>query len=126
MAVKAYRITPSLGPDLMTVVKKDRAWYDPAGKSAAGAGQAMTPQTGTTVEGSDGRRWMWVQVGTQISADATNETEVAVTDAGIGADPRYTIAGGSGGWYVMSKADNGGIGTLAVGDRLWIAKGTAA
>lgn len=121
-----FRTTPSLGPDLREIVKHDKAWYDPAGKGAAGAGQAMSPQTGDTCFGSDGRLYMWAESAGSLSIHASNNTQLAVTDNGASADPRFTFAAGSDGWYIGPQtAYDGGYTAFAAGDRCWIAKGTA-
>lgn len=124
--VSPFRMNPSLGPDLHQVVKSDLAWYDPAGKGAGGAGRAMSPQTGDTAFGDDGRLYMWVESSGSISIHASNNTQVAITDNGVSADPRFTIATGSGGWYLGPQTSYGGVTALAAGDRCWVAKGTAA
>lgn len=121
--VSPFRMNPSLGPDLHQVVKSDLAWYDPAGKGAAGAGQAMSPQTGDTAFGDDGRLYMWVEASGSITVAASPGTQVAITDNGVSADPRFTVAAGSDGWYAPHTGFYSG--TIAAGDRFWIAKGTA-
>lgn len=122
-----FRTNPSLGPQLNAPVLSDQAWYDGAGRAAAGAGQAMSPQTGDISVGDDGRQYMWVEVaGSAITVHATNETQVAITVGAQTADPRVTIAtDGSGGWYVLPQSKNGGVASLPVGSRVWVAKGTA-
>lgn len=125
--VSPFRTNPSLGPDLNTVVQPNQAWYEGAGRLASGNGQSLSPQTGDISEGDDGRRYMWVQVAASaITPHASNETQVAITDNGVGTDPRFTIETGSGGWYVMPQSRNGGVTSLLIGARVWVAKGAAA
>ena len=118
-----FRMNPSLGPNLHQVVKADLAWYEGAGKGAAGAGQAMSPQTGDTAFGDDGREYMWVEASGTIAVAAAPGTQVALTVNASTADPRVTAAAGAGGWY----APNTGYysGTIVAGDRFWAVKGTA-
>lgn len=118
-----FRTNPSLGPDLHTVVKSDKAWYDGAGKGAAGAGQAMSPQAGDTAMGDDGRQYMWVEASATITVAASPGTQVALTVNAATADPRVTAAAGSGGWYAPHTGYYSG--TIVAGDRFWAAKGTA-
>lgn len=126
MTTSPFRMNPSLGPDLHQVVLNDQAWYEGAGRGAAGAGQAMSPQTGDKAEGDDGRDWMYVEVaGGTITPHATNETQGTLTVNAAGSDPRVTVAVGSGGWYIMPQSKNGGVASLPNGTRIWVAKGTA-
>jgi hypothetical protein len=116
-------MSPSLGPDLHQVVKSDQAWYEGAGRGAAGAGQPMSPQTGDTCFGDDGREYMWVEASGSITVAASPGTQVSLTVNAAGNDPRVTAASGSGGWYAPHTGWYSG--TLAAGDRFWVAKGTA-
>lgn len=116
-----YRTNPSLGPNLWQVVKKDQAYYEGAGRGAAGAGQAMSPQTGDTSMGDDGRQYMWVQASGTITVAASPGTQVALTVNT--SNPRVTAAAGSGGWYAPNTDYYSG--TLVAGDRFWVVKGTA-
>lgn len=118
-----FRTNPSLGPDLFQVVKSDKAWYDGAGKGAAGAGQAMSPQTGDTALGDNGRMYMWVEASGNITVAASPGTQISLTVNADGADPRVTAAAGSGGWYAPHTGYYSG--TIVAGDRFWAAKGTA-
>lgn len=118
-----FRMNPSLGPNLHQVVKADQAWYEGAGKGAAGAGQAMSPQTGDTASGDDGREYMWVEASGTITVAASPGTQVALTVNAADADPRVTAAAGAGGWYAPHTGYY--TGTLVAGDRFWVAKGTA-
>ena len=118
-----FRTNPSLGPNLHQVVKSDQAWYDGAGRAASGAGQAMSPQTGDTAFGENGRLYMWVEASGSITVASSPGTQVALTDNGATADPRFTAAAGSGGWYAPHTGYY--TGTLVAGDRFWAAKGTA-
>lgn len=123
MTTSPFRTNPSLGPDLFQVVKSDLAWYEGAGRGAAGAGQAMSPQTGDTAFGDDGREYMWVEASGTITVAASPGTQVALTVNAAGTDPRVTAAAGSGGWYAPHTGYY--TGTLVAGDRFWVAKGTA-
>lgn len=118
-----FRTNPSLGPNLHQVVKSDEAWYDGAGRAASGAGQAMSPQTGDTAFGENGRLYMWVEASGSITVAASPGTQVALTDNGATAEPRFTAAAGAGGWYAPHTGYY--TGTLVAGDRFWVAKGTA-
>lgn len=121
--ISPFRTSPSLGPDLNQVVKSDLAWYDGAGRSAAGAGQAMSPVTGDLAFGDDGRTYMWVESTGTIVVAASPGTQVSVTVNAATADPRVTVDTGSGGWYAPHTGFYSG--TLVAGDRFWVAKGTA-
>lgn len=110
----AFRTTPSLGPELTTVVKKDQVWYN--GNNVA------TPELGNTEIGSDGRFYIWVEASGAISLASTEVQLEAptVTD--------YIIGTGSGGFYTAVTTANvvpAGTTALAAGDRFWAAKGTA-
>lgn len=118
-----FRVTPNLGPNLWQVVKDNQAWYEGAGTGAAGAGQAMSPQTGVTAFGDDGREYMWVEASGTITVAASPGTQVSVTVNASTADPRVTVATGAGGWYAPHTGYY--TGTLVAGDRFWVAKGTA-
>lgn len=118
-----FRTNPSLGPNLNTVVKDDQAWYDGAGRLAGGTGQVMSPQTGDTSLGDDGRLYMWVQATGAIVVAASPGTQVTLTINAVGTDPRATVATGAGGWYAPHTGFY--TGTIAAGDRFWVAKGTA-
>lgn len=123
MTTSPFRMNPSLGPNLHQVVKSDQAWYEGAGRGAAGAGQAMSPQTGDTAFGDDGREYMWVEASGSITVAASPGTQVALTVNAAGSDPRVTAAAGAGGWYAPHTGYY--TGTLVAGDRFWVAKGTA-
>lgn len=118
-----FRTNPSLGPNLSQVVKNDQAWYDGAGRGAGGINQAMSPQTGDTSWGDDGRLYMWVEASGAITVAASPGTQVTLTVNAVGSDPRITAAAGAGGWYAPSTAYYSG--TIALGDRFWAVKGTA-
>lgn len=124
MTTSPFRTNTSLGPDLHQVVKSDQAWYEGAGRGAAGAGQAMSPQTGDTCFGDDGREYMWVEASGTITVAASPGTQLAVTVNAAGSDPRVTVAAGSDGWYAPHTGWYSG--TLTVGDRFWAAKGLEA
>lgn len=123
MTTSPFRMSPSLGPDLHQVVKSDQAWYEGAGRGAAGAGQVMSPQTGDTCFGDTGREYMWVEASGTIAVAAAPGTQVSITVNAEGTDPRVTAATGAGGWYAPHTGFYSG--TLVAGDRFWAAKGTA-
>lgn len=125
MTTSPFRMNPSLGPDLHQVVKADLAWYEGAGRGAAGAGQAMSPQTGDTAFGDDGHEYMWVEATGAITVAASGEgTQVTLTINAPGTDPRVTAAAGTGGWYAPTAVFY--TGTIAAGDRFWARKGVIA
>ncbi len=123
MTTSPFRTNPSLGPNLSQVVKKDQVWYAGAGRSANGAGQVASPQTGDISFGDDGREYMWVEASAGVTVAASPGTQVTVTDNGSGTNPRFTVAAGAGGWYAPHTGFYSG--TIASGDRFWVAKGTA-
>jgi hypothetical protein len=123
MTTSPFRTSPSLGPDLHQVVPADGAWYEGAGRGAAGAGQAMSPQTGDTCFGDDGREYMWVEASGTIADASSPGTQIALTVNAAGSDPRVTAAAGSGGWYAPPTSVYGT--DILAGDRFWAAKGTA-
>lgn len=83
----------------------------------------MSPQTGDTAVGDDGRTYMWVEASATITVAASPGTQVALTVNASTADPRVTVAASSGGWYAPHTGFYSG--TLVEGDRFWVAKGTA-
>src|SRR5690606_31879118 len=105
-----FRVTPSLGPDLTQVAV------------AADAGTVLydTPQLGTVVEASDGRRYIRVEASGAISAASAPGTQVSLTVTGY---DDVTAATGDGGWYAPPSSVYSAA--LAKGDRFWAAKGTA-
>lgn len=108
----AFRTTPSLGPELYTVVKKDQVWYN--------GGNVATPELGNTEIGSDGRFYIWVEASGAITVGSgTTETQL---EAPTVSD--YVIGAGSGGFYLAVTGDTYD-GTIAAGDRFYAAKGTA-
>jgi hypothetical protein len=123
MTTSPFRMNPTLGPNLSQVVKNDAAYYDGPGRGAGGINQAMSPQAGDTALGDDGRQYMWVEASATITVAASPGTQIALTVAAAGTDPRVTAAAGAGGWYAPHTGYY--TGTLVVGDRFWAAKGTA-
>lgn len=105
-----FRITPSLGPDLTQV----------AVAAEAGTPLYDSPQLGTVVEGSDGRRYIRVEASGTITDASAPGTQVSLT---VTAYDDVTAAGGSGGWYAPPTSVYGT--DLLEGDRFWAAKGTA-
>lgn len=117
--VSPFRTNANLGPNLHQVVNANQVWYE-------GAEQVGSPQTGDVSQGDDGRRYMWVEVaGSAIAVNANTETQVAITDNGADAYPRFTIATGSDGWYIGNQDTYEGVTSLPVGSRVWIAEGAA-
>lgn len=96
----AFRITPSLGPGLETVIKDGEVWFDIPGK-----GTLISPRLGSKVIGSDGRDYLLVQAGGSINAS----TQIAVS-----ADFEATT-GGSSGYYTQGTA-------VVDGDFFWARK----
>jgi hypothetical protein len=106
-----FRTNPSLGPNLTQVITAESgSWYDDIG----------SPQLGDISEGTDGRRYMWVEASGTIAAAAAPGTQVAVTVTGY---DNITVATGSGGWYAPPSTVY--PDSLVAGDRFWVAKGTA-
>lgn len=119
-----FRTNPSLGPNLNQVVLKDQSWYDGIGRGEGGSNQVITPQSGDTSWGDDGRKYIWAEVaGGALSPHATDETEVTV--AMNENAPRATVSLGAGGWYIMPQSKNGGVASLPNGSLVPVAKGTA-
>lgn len=114
-----FRITPSFGPDLYQVVKKDQVYYEGPGRGASGTGQTASPQTGTTAHGSDGGEFIWVEASGAITVGAT-ATQVTLTQA----NGKTTAAAGTGGFYTAVTTTNYNGGNLAAGDHFWARKGT--
>lgn len=114
MTTTPFRTNPSLGPDLHQVVKNDRAWYEGAGRAAAGAGQVMSPQLGDRAWGDDGRPYIWVEADATITVAASPGTQLAI-------DADFTAAAGSEGYYAPHTGFYSG--TIAAGDRFWAAQG---
>lgn len=116
---KPFRVTPSFGPDLYQVIKKDKVFYEGPGRGASGAGQVASPQTGVTCAGSDGREYIWVEASGAITV-GSSETQVTLTQA----NGKTTAAAGAGGFYVPVTTPSYTGGNIAAGDHFWAAKGT--
>lgn len=112
-----FRTNTSLGPNLDQVVKKDNVWYEGAGRAAGGLGQIGSPQLGDLSRGSDGRDYVWVEATAAITVGAAPGTQVTAP-----ASPNFTVAAGTGGFYLGPNTVNY-KGTIAAGDRFWVAKG---
>lgn len=113
MTTSPFRMNPSLGPNLHQVVTAGDSWYD----------TEASPQCGDTAFGDDGREYMWVEASGTIADASAPGTQVSLTVAAAGEDPRVTAAAGAGGWYAPPTTVYGT--DLLVGDRFWAAKGTA-
>lgn len=88
----AFRITPSLGPEVDTVYNPGY-WMRPSTDSNLTGAAKPSYQLGSKVVGSDGHDYIFVQASGNISAASGNGTQVAITM------PGGTAAAGSGGWY---------------------------
>lgn len=107
----AYRITPSLGPGLETVIPANQVWFDiPGGMTL------ISPRLGSKAVGSDGHDYVLVQASASIAAAAAPGTQVTITE------PAMTAAAGAGGFY----APNSTIAPSGVpsGAFFWARKGT--
>lgn len=88
----AFRITPSLGPGIETVIPANQVWYD-----IPGAMTLISPRLGSTVEGSDGHIYVLCQASAAIAAAAAPGTQVTITE------PAFTAAAGAGGYYAPNS-----------------------
>ena len=79
----AFRITPSLGPEVDTA-------YNPGYWMST---SKPSYQLGSKVVGSDGHDYIFVQASALIASATGNGTQVAITM------PAGTAEAGSGGWY---------------------------
>lgn len=79
----AFRITPSLGPDVEQVGPH---YFDAAQPGAS-------YQLGSKVVGSDGHDYVYVQASAGIAATPTTGTEITITE------PAFTAAAGAGGFF---------------------------
>lgn len=107
----AFRITPSLGPGIETVIPSGQVWFDIPGAQAL-----ISPRLGSKAVGSDGRDYVLVQASASIAAAAAPGTQVTITE------PAFTAAAGAGGFY----APNSTIAPSGVpsGAFFWARKGT--
>lgn len=80
----AFRITPSLGPGIETVIPANQVWFDVPGAQAL-----ISPRLGSKVVGSDGHSYILVQASAAIAAAAAPGTQLALTE------PAMTVAAGS-------------------------------
>lgn len=106
----SFRITPSLGPGIETVIPANSVWFD-----IPGLGTLISPRLGTKCVGSDGHDYVLVQASAQIAAAAAPGTQVTVTE------PAFTAAAGAGGFY----APNSTVSPSAIpsGAFFWARKG---
>lgn len=81
-----FRTSPELGP-MLTTVYDDPTFYDQASVTIP------SYQLGTTVRGSDGGEYIWVQASADIAATAATGTGVTITF------PAYTVATGGTTYY---------------------------
>lgn len=107
----AFRITPSLGPGIETVIPAGQVWFD-----IPGAQGLISPRLGSKVVGSDGRDYVLVQASAAVAAAAAPGTQVTITE------PAFTAAAGTGGFY----APNSTIAPSGVpaGAFFWARRGT--
>lgn len=83
----AFRITPSLGPGIETVIPTGGVWFDIPGQQ-----NLISPRLGSKVVGSDGHDYVLVQASAAIAAAAAPGTAVTITE------PAFTAAAGAGGF----------------------------
>lgn len=88
----AFRITPSLGPGIETVIPVGGVWFDIPGQMAL-----ISPRLGAKVVGSDGHNYVLVQASGTIAAAAAPGTQVTITE------PAFTAAAGAGGFYAPNS-----------------------
>lgn len=88
----AFRITPSLGPGIETVIPANQVWFD-----IPGAMTLISPRLGSAVVGSDGHTYVLVQASASIAAAAAPGTQVTITE------PAFTAAAGAGGFYAPNS-----------------------
>jgi hypothetical protein len=107
----AYRITPSLGPGLETVILANGVWFDVPGRMTL-----ISPRLGAKQVGSDGHNYVLVQAASDIAAAAAPGTQVTITE------PAFTAASGAGGFYAPNStlAPNG----VPTGAFFWARSGT--
>lgn len=107
----AFRINPSLGPGLETVIPTGGVWFDIPGQQTL-----ISPRLGSKQTGSDGRDYVMVQASAAIAAAAAPGTQVTVTE------PAFTAAAGAGGFF----APNSTIAPSGVpaGGFFWARRGT--
>lgn len=84
----AFRITPSLGPD---VDQQGPLYYD---NGAPG----ISYQPGSRVTDNEGRERIWVQASAAIAAN---------TQVGINASTFQATSGGTSGWYTVAAVPSG-------------------
>lgn len=114
MVTTPFRVNHNLGPNLFQVVKVDQVWYE-------GAEQIGSPQLGDVSQGTDGRRYIWVEASAAVPVIAAPGTQVAVTVNGY--DDATAASDATGGYY--APASDFYTGTIAIGDRFWAAQGLA-
>lgn len=88
----AFRITPSLGPGIETVIPAGGVWFDIPGQM-----QLISPRLGSKVVGSDGHDYVLAQASAAIAAAAAPGTQVTITE------PAFTAAAGAGGFYAPNS-----------------------
>lgn len=88
----AFRITPSLGPGIETVIPAGQVWFD-----IPGLGALISPRLGSKAVGSDGHDYVLVQASAAVAAAAAPGTQVTITE------PAFTAASGAGGFYAPNS-----------------------
>ena len=88
----AFRITPSLGPGIETVIPAGQVWFDIPGLSTL-----ISPRLGSKAVGSDGHDYVLVQASAAIAAAASPGTQITITE------PAFTAASGAGGFYAPNS-----------------------
>lgn len=93
----AFRITPSLGPQIDEVFPTTGPYWDNQLANISINGVTIEPsyKLGSVVRGSDGGEYLFVKASGTIAATSDTGTQVALTRVGDG----YTADTGSGGWY---------------------------
>lgn len=91
----AFRITPSLGPQIDEVFPDTGPYWDNqlAGISVNGVTIEPSYKLGSVVRGSDGGEYFFVKASASVSGTATTGTAVNITF------PAYTIAAGGSTYY---------------------------
>lgn len=107
----AFRITPSLGPGIETVIPAGQVWFD-----VPGLATLISPRLGSKVVGSDGKDYVLVQASAAIAAAAAPGTQVTITE------PAFTAAAGAGGFYAPNSTTNP-LGVPS-GGFFWARRGT--
>lgn len=90
-----FRTNNQLGPDVEQIIAPGEAWYEGAGRNAAGTNQPASPETGNIILLSDGRQAVRVVASAAIASAVAPGTQLALTKSnGV-----VSAAAGSGGFY---------------------------